>query len=205
MNPLEIGIQFGALLVAVICHEVAHGVVAGWFGDPTARDAGRLTLNPIPHIDPLGSIILPLLFFISGSHFMIGWAKPVPVDPRYFKRPTRDMMWVAVAGPLTNFTLAVMASIVLRVLGAAAVWPVLVYVLAVFVQINILLMVFNLLPIPPLDGSRVMMHFLPPDWRASWARLEPFGILIVFGLAYFGLLFPLIDWIYLPLVSRLLG
>jgi Zn-dependent protease len=205
MNPLEIGIQFGALLVAVICHEVAHGVVAGWFGDPTARDAGRLTLNPIPHIDPLGSVILPLLFFISGSHFMIGWAKPVPVDPRYFKRPTRDMMWVAVAGPLTNFTLAVMASIVLRVLGAAAVWPVLVYVLAVFVQINILLMVFNLLPIPPLDGSRVMMHFLPPDWRASWARLEPFGILIVFGLAYFGLLFPLIDWIYLPLVSRLLG
>ncbi len=205
MNPLEIGIQFGALLVAVICHEVAHGVVAGWFGDPTARDAGRLTLNPIPHIDPLGSIILPLLFFISGSHFMIGWAKPVPVDPRYFKRPTRDMMWVAVAGPLTNFTLAVMASMVLRVMGVVAVWPVLVYGLAVFVQINILLMVFNLLPIPPLDGSRVMIHFLPPDWRASWARMEPFGILIVFGLAYFGLLFPLIDWIYLPLVSRLLG
>lgn len=179
------------LLLALTFHEFAHGYIASRLGDPTARDAGRLTLNPLKHLDPLGT----LAFFI----IKFGWAKPVPVNPGYFKNPKKDMLWVALAGPVTNLMLAVASALATK--GIWLVANILPYstvaeailvplngMLIASVWINLVLCIFNFLPIPPLDGSRILMGLLPNDLALSYLRIERYGFLIIMVLAFSGLL-----------------
>jgi len=194
---MNILLSLVALGIAVIMHEYMHGWAAEKFGDPTARLAGRLTLNPLAHIDPLGSIILPLFFILTGLPG-IGWAKPVPVNFQALRNPRRDMIWVALAGPLTNVVLASIASILLRS-GIINPSSLLQTLLVNIVIINLLLAIFNLIPIPPLDGSRILMGILPPSIAYRYSRLEPIGFFIVIFLLYMGLL----KLIILPIVNTL--
>jgi Zn-dependent protease len=173
-----------ALLIAVIVHEYSHGWVAEKLGDPTARLSGRLTLNPLKHIDPLGTILVPLALRLLG--FMpIGWAKPVPVNFSRLYHPKKDMIWVALAGPTANFTLAVALSLMLK-------FPFVPAGLQNFaiqlILLNLMLGMFNLLPIPPLDGSRVVLGILPQGLAWRYSQLEPLGMLIVLVLLNFGAL-----------------
>src|SRR6266550_124707 len=185
-------IYFVALVAAVILHEISHGVVALWFGDDTAKRAGRLTLNPVPHIDPFGSIILPALGALAHVP-VIGWAKPVPVNPNRL-RSRRDMLLVSLAGPATNLSLMLVAAVVARVLfKPAAFYPfglqlqdltLPVLVALIFAQVNLFLGVLNLLPIPPLDGSALLERVLPRQWLPGWYRFRPYGILVLFALVF---------------------
>ncbi len=190
-------ISVGAIpiLLAITLHEAGHGFVANLFGDPTAKNQGRVTLNPIAHIDPFGTIILPiLLFFMAG--FIFGYAKPVPVDPRNFKNPRRDMIWVALAGPGANILLAFMGAMLiplaLNLPDAAANF--LVQNLNNLMIFNCLLAVFNLLPVPPLDGGKVAVGLLPRRMAIKYAQLERYGIFIVIGVI-----------MILPMAGRLIG
>ena len=156
------------LLASLTLHEVAHGFVANALGDPTARDAGRLTLNPLKHLDPLGTIVL--LATLSTGEFLFGWAKPVPVDPRHFRSERTGMMLVGAAGPLTNLALAIVAGLAIRLVAADSVaYTVLVYVFI----LNMILALFNILPIPPLDGSKVLGGFLPARCLRDVERVGP--------------------------------
>jgi Zn-dependent protease len=173
-----------ALLVGVILHEYAHGRVAEMMGDPTARNAGRLTLNPLPHLDPFGSVLLPLLLLLMGSPVIFAAAKPVPINPMFFKRGRRDLFWVGIAGPATNISIAFVAGIILA--GVYSWAPIFVInLMSYMVFINCILAVFNLMPLPPLDGSRMVEAFLPQQWLKGYMSIEPFGIFIVFGLFFF--------------------
>lgn len=185
---MEILIGIVVLVFSAILHEVAHGFVADRLGDPTARIMGRLTLNPIPHIDPFLSIALPLLLILTGSPVIFGGAKPVPVDPYNLREGRKDLALVSLAGPMTNVFLAVMAALLLKLihlvsLGSAT------YFVSVFlftvVQYNLLLAIFNLLPIPPLDGSKVFSLLLPEREAAVFMSLGQFGIFILFFLLAF--------------------
>lgn len=199
-------------LFSVILHEVAHGVVARYFGDHTAENAGRLTLNPIPHIDPFGSVLLPLLLRLSGSPILLGWAKPVPVNPLHFKDIKKGELWVSAAGPLTNLGLAIIAAIFyhlfstptfsLRFAGEAG--QLLSSILRYSVDINALLAIFNLLPIPPLDGSKVVMSYLPYNLLVKYERLTPYGFLIILASSYLGILGPILGTA-LELIHSILG
>jgi Zn-dependent protease len=188
------------LLFALTLHELAHGFVAFHLGDPTARDAGRLSLNPLKHLDPLGTIAF---FFIK-----IGWAKPVPVNPSYFRNPKRDMLWVALAGPVTNLVLAVASAILTKGIWALA--TVLPYsavaeailvpinsMLIASVWINLVLCIFNFLPIPPLDGSRILTGILPDHLALSYMKIERFGFILILVLAFSGVLSKVI----VPIIS----
>jgi Zn-dependent protease len=195
-------IQAPPLLFALTVHELAHGYVAWRLGDPTAKNEGRLTLNPLKHLDPLG-----VLAFIIMK---IGWAKPVPVNPRYFKNPQRDMLLVALAGPGSNIILAVASAALAHLAVALHFLPLfflqpLVAMLAASVWINIMLAVFNCIPIPPLDGSKVLIGLLPPEAARGYAKLEPFGFLLLLALFYTGV----IGWMIMPIIrfsnSLLLG
>ncbi|MEJ2698318.1 MAG: site-2 protease family protein [Desulfuromonadales bacterium] len=199
----KISIMLVPALLAVILHEVAHGFVAEKLGDPTARLLGRLTLNPLRHLDPVGT--LALLFF------GFGWARPVPVNFANLGRPRRDMVWVSLGGPLTNFSLAVLSALLLRGLAfmhGGAETPVdmvlepLRLMCGFSLYINIILGVFNLLPIPPLDGGRVMTGLLPRRQAAALARIEPFGFVIIIFLVFFTDLWSLVLG---PVVSFLVG
>ena len=206
-------------MAAVVLHEYAHGRVAYFFGDPTAKSLGRLTLNPIPHIDMYGSIIVPLMLFLIPGGFIFGWAKPVPIDTSKLHKPKRDMAFVAIAGPLMNLFLAVVSGGLLALLlfidpTLKESWPpqpgmtprgdlqgmvlVPLTAMALFsMLINIVLFAFNLLPIPPLDGSRVLVSILPPKPAIALARLERYGFLVVIGLIMVNS--------YIPILSVYLG
>lgn len=177
------------VIFAITVHEVAHGWVAKKYGDNTADALGRLTLNPIKHIDLLGTIIIPGLLLLSFTGFIFGWAKPVPVDARNFKRPLRDMAIVALAGPVSNLLMAIAWALIARLgvtIGtqAEAVSLPLIYTGIAGISINLVLALINLLPIPPLDGSRVLMGFLPGYWAWQYSRLERFGFFILLALLY---------------------
>ncbi len=194
-------LQFVVLLVCIIVHELSHGWMAYWLGDPTAKQAGRLSLNPIVHLDPVGSVLLPLLALVSGSQVFFGWAKPVPVQSRYFHRPRQALMWVALAGPIANFFMAIVGVMLLKVVDQTWMWIWMPY----FIQINLLLGLFNLFPIPPLDGSRILAYFGTDALRHALDRIEPYGFLIIFALAYFGFFSLVMQWILAPILSGLMG
>lgn len=179
---MEILIPLIILIFSAILHEIMHGVVADKLGDPTARLMGRLTLNPIPHIDPIMSILVPALLVFSGSPIIFGAAKPVPVNPIHFKDPKKDMALVALAGPLTNFFIAIVAALLLRFIPAN---PILFSILYAVVLYNLMLGFINLIPIPPLDGSKVFAAILPDDLAISYLSIERFGIFILFALLVF--------------------
>ncbi len=191
---LQIVFAILALFLCVIPHELAHGLVALWLGDPTAKRAGRLSFNPLRHLDPIGSVLLPLALILirrfTGVPLVVfGWAKPVPINPYYFRDPWRGMVWVGLAGPAMNIILAGFAAAVARLLYLAGVRSSSAYLfLALFTVISLLIAFFNLVPIPPLDGSRILTYFLPQRWRLEVVRLEQFGIIIVVVLVLLGLL-----------------
>jgi Zn-dependent protease len=194
---LEMPLVLVIVFFSVVCHEVAHGYTAYLLGDPTAWRMGRLNFNPLVHIDIFGTIILPAFLLLSGSRFLFAWAKPVPVNPQYFRDSKKGMMLVAMAGPATNLAITLLLSGLLH-LASGFLPPFLTSAIATAALINIVLMVFNLIPIPPLDGSRIVARFL--RGRALWQymRLERYGLFIVFGLLFLGVLSriigPLMMW-----------
>ncbi len=204
MSPLtliqQISVWVLPILFAITLHEVAHGWVARSLGDSTAADQGRLSLNPLKHIDPFGTVILPLLLVLLNTGFIFGWAKPVPVDARNFKQPRRDMAIVAAAGPLSNFAMAVAWGLLYKfALGTGAqegAWVGVQLMCQKGVTINLMLMVLNLLPLPPLDGGRVLVGLLPLEAARSYARIEPYGMFILIVLLYFKILGMLLLPIY---------
>lgn len=180
---MEIVVALVVLIFSAVLHELMHGVVANKLGDPTARIMGRLTLNPLPHIDPIMSVLLPImLYLVSGGQVIFAAAKPVPVNPIHFKDPRKDMALVALAGPITNFLIACVGALLAHLfLGNAFVFSILLIV----VQINLSLGFLNLLPIPPLDGSRVFSLVLPDDMARTYFSIERYGIFILFFLLSF--------------------
>lgn len=192
-------IRLLALGIGVVFHEVAHGWVAEKLGDPTARMRGRVTLNPLVHIDPIGSVLLPMIMIFTGSP-PIGWAKPVPVNFSALRNPKRDMILVAIAGAATNFILALIASLIMKT-GLINPGSLLKLLLTQIVVINVILAVFNLVPIPPLDGSRIVMGLLPNDLAYKYMRLERIGFFIIIILFASGILFRVI-W---PVIAALLS
>lgn len=199
-------IIFIILLFSIILHECAHGLAAERCGDPTARQAGRITLNPIPHLDPIGSIFLPgimiLISLVTGSGFIFGWAKPVPINPYNLNDPKRDMMWIGLAGPATNFAVALFLALVFRLLAISASLG--AVILFYGVTINLILGFFNLIPIPPLDGSRILTGLLPEEHAYRLSRIEPFGFMIILILLITGLLTPIFTLVF-KLSSLLTG
>ncbi|GKT12258.1 MAG: hypothetical protein ISEC1_P1235 [Thiomicrorhabdus sp.] len=184
------------VIFAITLHEVAHGWVANKLGDPSAKMLGRLTLNPLKHIDPIGTVVVPIALLVMGG-FIFGWAKAVPVNPNNFKSPAKDMAWVAIAGPISNLAMAIIWAIILKVgvlLQATTpeVGNFLIYSGFAGVSINLILFVLNLLPIPPLDGSRVLSAFLPKQLAWQFNRVSPYGFFILIGLMLTGILMPII-------------
>ena len=186
MNPEFLALSIVILLFSVIVHEVMHGVVALRFGDRTAQAAGRLTLNPIPHIDLFGTILLPGLLILTGSPILFGWAKPVPVNPLNFRSIRRGELFVSAAGILANFGLAIVAALTYHILDSLPnIFPSIVGSLLRFtVIINLILGVFNLFPIPPLDGSKVLLSQLPLKLAKEYQKLEPYGFMILLILLF---------------------
>lgn len=182
---MEVIIQLVVLVLSIVIHEVAHGYAAYKLGDPTAKNARRLTLNPLAHIDPVGSVLLPLILVVTQSSLLFGWAKPVPFNPGYFRNPKQGVMIVGVAGPVSNLVLAVVAGLTFRLFLPGGLFG---FFLIHACIINVVLAIFNLIPIPPLDGSRVLVGFLPPELARRYLQLERFGFIIVFGLLWLGVL-----------------
>src|SRR5690606_4211635 len=185
------------VLFGITLHEAAHGYVARMFGDPTAWQAGRISLNPLRHIDPVGTIVVPIVLLFSsklmgGGGLLFGWAKPVPVDWSRLRRPKQDMLWVALAGPASNLFMALLWAISLRlmvgtgmVVGEGDFW---VRMAIAGVQVNLILMALNLGPLPPLDGGRVVVSLLPPNMAWRYSRIEPYGLLSLIVLMFTGVL-----------------
>lgn len=185
---LKIAIVIIPLIFAITVHEAAHGWVANKFGDDTARNLGRITLNPIKHIDPIGTVVLPLLMVIM-SNFIFGYAKPVPVDWNKLRHPRRDMALVALAGPGANFIMALIWAAVAKATVSSGGVSHYVHMMAIFgIHINVLLLLLNLIPIPPLDGSRVVTSFLPPRAAMLYNTIEPYGIWVLLILLISGAL-----------------
>ncbi|MCX7205152.1 MAG: site-2 protease family protein [Proteobacteria bacterium] len=179
------------VLFAITAHEAAHAYAAKKFGDPTAYLLGRVTFNPLKHIDPIGTILLPLIFLILPGGFLFGWAKPVPVDFGRLNNPKRDMLWVAAAGPAANLVMAILWGLLFKLAegldGSSFQLP-LAYMSQAGISINVVLMVLNLIPVPPLDGGRILLSILPHHLAAKLALIEPYGLFILIGLMATGLL-----------------
>lgn len=182
-------LRFAMILPAIILHEVSHGYMAKRLGDPTAANAGRLTLNPIPHIDPFGTLLLPALLIFGHSPVIFGYARPVPINPGYFKDRKLGMLLTGIAGPLANLAMAVVAGVVLRLLPIPATAVLggtgdLFSVILTFAYLNLALMFFNLVPIPPLDGSRVVQYFLRGPALGFYYQMERYGFIILFAVLF---------------------
>lgn len=203
MDPaLQTAAGLVILIFSVILHEVMHGFTALKFGDRTAENAGRLTLNPISHIDLFGTILLPVLLFLgSGGQLVLGYAKPVPVNPLNFRDIRKGELFVSAAGIATNFGLASVAALLYHLLGSSSL--ILAAILIYAVKINLVLAIFNLLPIPPLDGSKVVMSLLNYQLAKQYQQLEQFGFLIILGLMYLGILNVILSLILVPLYALL--
>jgi Zn-dependent protease len=186
IDLLSVAVEFGVLLISLTIHEAAHAWTAERLGDRTARMLGRVSLNPLVHIDPIGTVLLPLIAAVSHLP-IIGWAKPVPVDTRHLGHPRRDFVLVAAAGPITNLLQATLAAALLRVASAGGVLSSAPFdVLYRAIQINLLLAFFNLIPVPPLDGGNVLLGLLPPRVAASYAQLRRYGFLVLYALMFTG-------------------
>lgn len=184
------------ILIAITFHEAAHAYTAWKLGDDTAYRLGRVTFNPFKHVDPFGTILLPALLFLTRAPFLFGWAKPVPVAFGRLGNPRRDTALVALAGPLTNLALALLSAVLLRVapLLPEAIAPWLARTIYQSILLNLILAIFNMLPIPPLDGGRVVTSMLPPVLAKPFAKLERYGLLILLGIVFF-----------LPMLGRQIG
>jgi len=204
------------VIYAITLHEAAHGYVARYFGDMTAAAQGRISLNPLKHIDPVGTILVPLVILLTskllgGGAILFGWAKPVPVNFAQLRRPKQDMLWVAAAGPGMNFVMAVFWALMIQLghtLGSGFASAPLMLMGAAGVFINVILMSLNLIPLPPLDGGRIAVSLLPVKQAMQFARLEPYGLFILLGLLFTGvlgiILWPLIG-VFLGLVALVTG
>jgi len=188
------------VIFAITLHEAAHGYAARYFGDPTAWLAGRISLNPLRHIELFGTILLPVLLFVVGSPFLFGWAKPVPVDFGRLRHPKRDMLWVAAAGPAVNLLMAIGWGGMLKLdtlIPLNAYSHPLAVMCEIGISINLALMVLNLLPLPPLDGGRIAVSLLPYTLAVKFSRIERWGFVILLALLYFNIL----DYILWPFVG----
>jgi len=191
------------ILFAITLHEAAHGYVARHFGDMTAYQAGRISLNPLRHIDPVGTILLPLLTLALGG-ILFGWAKPVPVNFGALRHPKQDMLWVAIAGPASNLLMALLWALMIKLVwlfpGSYFSEP-LLEMAQIGIKINVILMVLNLLPLPPLDGGRVAVSLLPHRQAYQLSRIEPYGLFILIALA----ITPVLGWIITPLFGAVMN
>jgi len=190
--------QILAFAIAITVHESSHGWMADRLGDRTARAMGRISLNPLVHIDPIGTVILPLLLILTRAPFIFGWAKPVPVNPYNLRNPRKDMLWIGLSGPSANIITAIIFSFILRAgliipnsLGQAFVIQV--------ILINLVLAVFNLIPVPPLDGYQILSGLLPREAAISYSRIEPYGMWILLGLLFLRVIDFIISGIVFPL------
>jgi Zn-dependent protease len=200
LDLVRIGLMLAVLVSSLTVHEAAHAWAADQLGDPTARRLGRLTLNPIAHIDPIGTLLFPILAATTGLP-LIGWAKPVPVDMRNLAAPRRDFALVAAAGPASNLVMAVAGAGLVALLDpGGALRPVVVLLLG-FVSLNVLLALFNMLPVPPLDGGNVLIGLLPEPAARVVERLRPYGIFVLYALMLSGMLWTLVG----PLHDLFLG
>lgn len=192
-NIQLLSVQFVPFVMAVVFHEYAHGFIASRWGDKTAKEQGRLTLNPLPHVDPLGTLVFPILMMLSGTHFLFGWAKPVPIDPRRFRKLRPGLFWVSFAGPGMNFLLAVLSaaafcSIQRWMPQDFYLFEPLITMCYVSITLNYALGIFNLIPIPPLDGSKVIESVLPLEMARKYESISRYGMLILMALLFTGAL-----------------
>jgi len=192
-NIQMLSVQFVPFVMAVVFHEYAHGFIASRWGDGTAKENGRLTLNPLPHVDPLGTLVFPILMMLSGTHILFGWAKPVPIDPRRFRKLRSGLFWVSFAGPGMNFILAALSaaafcSIQRWVPQDFYLFEPLITMCYVSITLNYALGIFNLIPLPPLDGSKIIESFLPLKLARKYESLSRYGMLILIALLFTGAL-----------------